>query len=109
VLAITNVFAQKTPDEPYIVESNSSGEIASQFIDNLRSELKQSDERPFIISRAGKNEINNAVNLLRDNKKVLVFHAKYKNFTKLSTMNDLTNLLENCEDSTKEKLILDLN
>ena len=56
-----------------------------------------------------KGTINNAVNLLRDNKKVLVFQAKYKNFTSLSSMDDLTNLLKNCEDSTKEKLILDLN
>lgn len=56
-----------------------------------------------------KGTINNAVNLLRDNKKVLVFHAKYKNFTSLSSMDDLQQLLKCCEESTKDKLILDLN
>lgn len=56
-----------------------------------------------------KGTINNAVNLLRDGKKVLVFNSKYKNFSSLSTMDDLRQLLINCDEFTKEKLIADLN
>ena len=56
-----------------------------------------------------KGTINNAVNLLRESKKVLIFHSKYKKNILLSTMDDLRQLLKNCEESTKEKLILDLN
>ncbi len=56
-----------------------------------------------------KGTINNAVNLLKAEKKVLVFHSKYKNFISISKMDDLRQLLKNCDETTKEKLIIDLN
>ena len=56
-----------------------------------------------------KGTINNAVNLIKAEKKVLVFHSKYKNFTSISKMDDLRQLLKNCDEPTKEKLIMDLH
>ena len=56
-----------------------------------------------------KGTINNAVNMIKAEKKVLLFHSKYKNFISISKMDDLRQLLKSCDESTKEKLIIDLN
>lgn len=49
--------------EPYIIESNSSGEISSAVTDAMRSEMK--GERLFVIVRLGTGETNRLLNQAR--------------------------------------------
>ena len=55
-----------------------------------------------------KGTINNAVNLLREDKKVLIFQMKNRNFVSLKEFKDLRNLLRASPFDIKEKLITDL-
>lgn len=55
-----------------------------------------------------KGTINNAVNLLRENKKVLIFLSKSKEFVSLKGFDDLRALLRGINFATKEKLIVEL-
>ncbi|MBC7898762.1 MAG: hypothetical protein H7070_01800 [Saprospiraceae bacterium] len=55
-----------------------------------------------------KGTINNAVNLLRQDKKVLIFHSKNRKFVSLKVIDDLRNLLQEVASEEKEKLITDL-
>ncbi|MCC6327646.1 MAG: hypothetical protein IT174_03960 [Acidobacteria bacterium] len=55
-----------------------------------------------------KGTINNAVNLLRENKKVLVFLAKGRKFVSLKTFDDLRILLREVHFTTRDKLINEL-
>lgn len=91
------------------IVSHSKRKDFSFFASKDKAMSDEADYGFMLWDGKSKGTINNAVNLLRNNKKVLVFHSKYKNFTLLSTMDDLRRLLKNCEDSIKEKLILDLN
>ena len=55
-----------------------------------------------------KGTINNAVNLLRADKKVLIFNSKKREFFSLKTMHDLRILLGGADFGSKQKLITDL-
>jgi len=70
---------------------------------------KEADYGFMLWDGKSKGTINNAVNLLKAEKKVLIFHSKYKNFISVSKMDDLRQLLKSCDEPTKEKLIIDLN
>ena len=58
-------LAQTVSDEPYVVESNSSGEISSREIDSMAVEARQSGERLFVIVRLGTGETNRRLNSAR--------------------------------------------
>lgn len=58
-------FAQTVVDEPFIVESNSSGESSSSIIDQMAVEAKQSGERLFVIVRLGTGETNRRLSFVR--------------------------------------------
>ncbi len=79
------------------------------FTQKDKAMSKEADYGFMIWDGQSKGTINNAVNLLRDEKKALLFHSKSKNFVSLSKMEDLRQLLNNCNASTKEKIIVDLN
>ena len=55
-----------------------------------------------------KGTINNAVNLLRGNKKVLMFFAKNRKFVSLREFDDLRAVLREVHFTTREKLIGEL-
>jgi hypothetical protein len=63
--ACLSLFAQGSLDEPYIVPSDSSGEIASREIDGMAVEARQSGERLFVIVRLGTGERSRQLNLAR--------------------------------------------
>ncbi|MDQ6788174.1 MAG: hypothetical protein M3033_15320 [Acidobacteriota bacterium] len=50
------LFAQNVKDEPFIAESNASGEETVLNIENLVRDAKSSGERVFVISRLNKRE-----------------------------------------------------
>jgi hypothetical protein len=58
-------FAQPAAGDPYIVPSDSSGEIASREIDSMAAESRQSGERLFVIVRLGAGEKSRRLNLGR--------------------------------------------
>jgi hypothetical protein len=58
-------FAQRASDEPYIVPSDSSGEINSREIDSMAVEAKHNGERLFVIARLGAGETSRRLNLAR--------------------------------------------
>jgi hypothetical protein len=60
-----SVSAQSTFDEPYIVPSDSSGEIASREIDTMAGEARHSGERLFVIVRLGTGEASHRLDLGR--------------------------------------------
>lgn len=60
-----SAFAQTASDEPYIVESDSSGEISSREIDSMAVEAGQIGERLFVIVRLGTGETNRRLNFAR--------------------------------------------
>jgi hypothetical protein len=53
-------FAQPDAGDPYIVPSDSSGELVSREIDSMAVESRQSGERLFVIARLGAGEIQAA-------------------------------------------------
>lgn len=55
-----------------------------------------------------KGTINNALNLLRKNKSLLLFHSKKREFKTLKDMEDLRLLLHDSSGGLKERLILEL-
>ena len=79
------------------------------FASKDKAMSKEADYGFMLWDGKSKGTINNAINLLRDEKKVLIFHSKYKNFFSLAEINDLRQLLKTCDEHTKEKLIIDLN
>ena len=58
-------FAQPDAGDPYIVPSDSSGELASREIDSIAVESRQSGERLFVIARLGAGEKSRRLNLGR--------------------------------------------
>lgn len=79
------------------------------FTQKDKAMSKESDYGFMLWDGKSKGTINNAVNLIREKKKALLFHSKSKNFVSLSKMDDLRQLLKSCDDATREKLIVDLN
>ena len=79
------------------------------FTQKDKAMSKEADYGFMLWDGQSKGTINNAVNLLRDEKKALLFHSKSQKIISLSNMNDLRQLLINCNESTKEKLIVDLD
>ena len=65
LLTAGSAFAQTVADAPYIVESNSSGEISSKEIDSMAQEARQSSDRLFVIVRLGAGETNRRLNFVR--------------------------------------------
>ena len=63
--ACVSAFSQSASDEPYIVPSDSSGEISSREIDSMAVEARQSGERLFVIVRLGEGETSRRLNLGR--------------------------------------------
>jgi hypothetical protein len=55
-----------------------------------------------------KGTINNALNLIRNHKKVLLYLAKSREFKSISILDDLRAILRTCDLPTKEKLITEL-
>ena len=58
-------FAQVAPAEPYVVESDSSGEVSSREIDVMAVEAKESGERLFVVVRLGAGETSRRLNRAR--------------------------------------------
>jgi hypothetical protein len=65
LLAAGSALAQTVGDEPSIVESDSSGEIASSEIASMLREARQDGERLFVIVRLGTGEMNRRLNFVR--------------------------------------------
>ena len=63
--ACGSAFAQRTSAEPYIVPSDSSGEINSREVDSMAVEARESGERLFVIGRLGTGETSRRLNLAR--------------------------------------------
>ena len=63
--ACAPAFAQSSVGEPYVVPSDSSGEITSREIDSMAAEARQSGERLFVIVRLGAGETSRRLNLAR--------------------------------------------
>ena len=91
------------------ISSNSTKKDFNFFALKDKAMSNEADYGFMLWDGKSKGTINNAVNLLRDNKKVLIFHSKNKTIILLSSMEDLRKLLKTTEESIKEKLILDLN
>ena len=60
-----SAFAQDAPAEPYVVESDSSGEISSREIDIMIAEASASGERLFVVVRLGAGETSRRLNRAR--------------------------------------------
>ena len=65
LFAVDSALAQTVADEPYIVESDSSGEIASSEIASMLREAHQDGERLFVIVRLGTGETNRRLSFVR--------------------------------------------
>lgn len=63
--AVAPTFAQSSLEEPYLVPSISSGEIASREIDAMAVEAGQSGERLFVIVHLGTGETSRRLSLAR--------------------------------------------
>ncbi|HEX6127238.1 MAG TPA: hypothetical protein VFZ23_17835 [Pyrinomonadaceae bacterium] len=68
--------------EPYIIESNSSGELSSALIDAMRSEMQ--GERLFVIVRLGTGETSSVLNRVRLlNTKSFIFYKGFDQQTSI--------------------------
>ena len=78
----------------------------------VRKDMAMSEEADYgfmLWDGVSKGTINNALNLIRENKKVLMFHSRRKQFIPIHGIDDLRELLRTSDKTIKERIISDLD